>query len=154
MKSRRQLEERGREMRCEEGYGLVETAFEERVEVSRTWNVSPAFWEAPCLGRKFLMRAGHSCLHCPFYADSAVGECQRVVREYGRYHFHLETIHDGTRECRSVRPSNRDSSWLRLTITHTHTTLSTTTISFSQRQRAGDGRGATPPVGSWRLVGW
>jgi hypothetical protein len=89
---------------------IVVTVSEEQAVVYHSWNVCPVSL-LPYPARKFLMKTGHSCLHCPFYADSAATHVNNTTptREQGnkgdRYHFHFKAIHDGeeshTREWRT-----------------------------------------------------
>jgi hypothetical protein len=78
----------------------VVTVSEGQAVVYHSWNVCPVSL-LPYPARKFLMKTGHSCLHCPFYADSAATHVNNTTptREQGNegdhYHFHFKAIHDG-----------------------------------------------------------
>lgn len=61
-------------MYSEEEYVLVAMKIEEQVMAFHSlMNVYRPFW-IPCLVKLYPTRTGHSCLHCPFYADSAAQE--------------------------------------------------------------------------------
>jgi hypothetical protein len=88
---------------------IVVTVSEEQAVVYHSWNVCPVSL-LPYPARKFLMKTGHSCLHCPFYADSAATHVNNSLQHGNKgiresiYHFHFKAIHDDgshTREWRT-----------------------------------------------------
>ena len=71
MKLPLQRVERVMAMHSGEEYVLVAMKFEEQAMVSHSlMNAYRSFWIL-CRAKMYPKRTGYSCLHCPFYADSA-----------------------------------------------------------------------------------